>query len=72
MDEREGEYRVLEGRPEEKKRSVIQRHRWRDHITCEMVFKKSVGVCVDYIDLAQNRERWWRALVNAVMYHWIP
>jgi hypothetical protein len=34
MDEREDEYRILEGRPEERKPLVRQRHRWEDHITC--------------------------------------
>jgi hypothetical protein len=36
MDEKEGKYRVLEGRPEERKPLVRQRHRWEDHITRKM------------------------------------
>jgi len=30
-----------------------------------------VGRDMDWIDLAQNRDRWW-ACVNAVMNFWIP
>jgi len=29
------------------------------------------GGCMDWIDLAQNKERWW-ALVNVVMNLWVP
>ena len=36
MDEREGEYRVMEGRPEERKPLVRQRRRWEDHMKCKM------------------------------------
>jgi len=32
MYEREGEYRVLEGKPEERKPLVRHRHRWEDNI----------------------------------------
>ena len=30
-----------------------------------------VCICMDWIDLAQERDRWW-ALVNVVMNLWAP
>jgi len=36
MDEREGEYRVLEGKPEERKALVRHRHRWEDDIKLDL------------------------------------
>jgi len=26
---------------------------------------------MDWIDLAQDRDRWWRALVTVAMYLWV-
>ena len=46
--------------PEEDGRIIV---RW--------VFRKWVCVCMDWIDLAQDRDR-WRALVTAVIKHWVP
>jgi hypothetical protein len=57
MGERRGVYRVLLGRSEEKRPLGRARHRWEDNIQeveCEDM---------DWIELAQDRDR-WRALVN--------
>ena len=55
-------HRVLVGKPEGKRPHGRLRRRWKD-IT--MVLRK-VGWGMDWIDLAQERDR-WPALVNAVM-----
>jgi len=45
---------------------ALERWRYVDN-KCEYVEKSGIGVrSVDWIDLAQDRER-WRALVNVVM-----
>jgi len=65
MGERRGIYRVLVGKPEGKR----PRHRWEHNITMDL---KEVGCGgMDWIELAQDRDRWW-TLVNAVMNLWIP
>ena len=66
---RRGEYRVLVGNPERKRPLVRPRHRWEDNIKMDLV-EVGCGV-VDWIDLAQDRDR-WLALVNAVMNLWVP
>jgi len=57
-------YRVLVGKPEGKSSLGRPRHRWEDNI--KMVLQKVGCGCMDWIELAQDRDRWW-ALVNAVM-----
>jgi hypothetical protein len=54
----------------EGKRSLRRpRHRWEYNIKLN---NQEVGLGdIDWIDLAQDRERWW-ALVNAVMNLQIP
>jgi hypothetical protein len=64
MGERRGVYRVLVGRPEGKRPLGGPRLRWEDNIK---VYFKDVGwEVMDWIDLAQDRNR-WRDLVTAVM-----
>jgi hypothetical protein len=60
--ERRGAYRVLVGHLEGKRPLGKPRRRWEDNIKID---PKWLGD-VDWIDLAQDRDRWW-ALVNAVM-----
>jgi hypothetical protein len=54
----------LVGKPEGKRPLGRPRRRWENNIKIDL---QDVGYgCVDWIELAQDRER-WRALVNAVM-----
>jgi hypothetical protein len=57
-------YRVLMGKPEGKRPLGRPRRRWEDGIRMDL---KEIGWgSVDWIQLAQDRNR-WRALVNTVM-----
>jgi hypothetical protein len=62
--DKRGVYRVLVGTPEGKKPLARPRRRWEDNI--KMDLQETGCRCMDWIDLAQDRDR-WRALVNAVM-----
>jgi hypothetical protein len=56
-------YRVLVGKPEEKRPLGRPRRRWEDNIRMDL---QEVGFgCVDLIGLARDWDR-WRALVSAV------
>ena len=69
MGERRGVYRVSVGKPEGKRLLERPRRRWDYNI---MVDLQEMGCGVmDWIDLAQNRDR-WRALLNAVMNLRVP
>jgi hypothetical protein len=68
MRERRGVCRVLVGKPEGKIRLGKPRCRWEDNIKMDL---QEVGCGVDWIDLAEDRDR-WRALVNAVMNVRVP
>jgi len=64
MGARGGVYGVLVGKPEGKRLLGRLRRRWEDNIKMDI---QEVGCgCMDWIELAQYRER-WRARVNAVM-----
>jgi len=65
MGERRGVYRVLVGKPEGERPLGRPRRRGEDNI-------QEVGCgSMDWIDLAQDRDR-WRALVVAVMNLRVP
>jgi len=69
MGERRGVYRVLVGKPEGKRPLGRPRHRWEDNI--KMEFQEVGCGSVNWIELAQDRDRWW-ALVKAVMNLRVP
>jgi len=66
---RRGVYRVLVGKPQGKRQLGRPRRRWEDII--EMDFQEVGCGGFDWIDLAQDRDRWW-ALVNAIMNLRVP
>ena len=62
-------YRVLMGQPERRRPLGRPRHRWEDNIKMDL---QEVGCGgMDWIELAQVRDRWW-SLVNVVMNLWFP
>ena len=62
-------YRVLVGKPEGKRPLWRPRRRWEDNIRMDL---REVGCgCVDWMELAQDRDR-WHALVSAVMNLQVP
>ena len=62
-------HRVLVGKPEGKRPLGRPRRRWEDNIKMDL---KEVGEgCGDWMELAQNRDR-WRALVSTVMNFRVP
>jgi hypothetical protein len=64
MGEMRGAYNILVGRPEGRRPLGRCRHRWEDNFRMDL---RDIGFWdVDWIHLAQDRDRWW-ALVNTVM-----
>ena len=61
-------HRFLVGKPEGKRQLGRPRRRWEDNIKMDL---REVGGGGDWMELAQNRDRWW-ALVNAVMNLRVP
>ena len=68
MGEGRGVHRVLVGKPEGKRPLGRPRRRWEDNIKLDL---QEVGGCGDWMELAQDRDR-WRALVNMVMNLRVP
>jgi hypothetical protein len=69
MGEGRGVYRSLVGKPEGKRPLGTPRRRWEDNIKMDLQEVGCVGT--DWIDLAQDMDR-WRALLNAVMNLRVP
>ena len=63
MGEDRGVHRVLVGKPEGKRPLGRLRRRWEDNI--KMDLQEVGGGRVDWMELAQDRDR-WRALVGTV------
>ena len=68
--ERRGVYRLLVGKPEGMRVLGRSRRRWEDNNNKLDLEEVGCGG-VDWIDLAQDSDRWW-ALVNALMNVWLP
>jgi len=68
---REGERCVQSfgGKPEGKRPLGRPRSRWEDNIRMDL--RKVACGCVDWMELAQDRDR-WSALVSAAMNLWVP
>jgi len=64
MGEGRGVHRVLVGKPEVKR--PLKRLRRRSEVNIKMDLPEVVGGCGDWMELAQDRDR-WRALVSMVM-----
>ena len=64
-----GVHRVLVGKPEGKRPLVRPRRRWENNI--KMDLQEVEGGCGDWMELAQDRDR-WGALVSTVMNFWVP
>jgi hypothetical protein len=64
MGEKRNAYRLLVGKPGRKRPLGRPRHRWVDNIRMDSGEVEYSDV--DWIDLAQDRNR-WRALVNSVL-----
>jgi hypothetical protein len=69
MGEVRSAYNILVGRPEGRRPLGRRRHRWEDNI--KMDLREIVFGNVDWIHLAQDRDR-WRPLVNTVMNLRVP
>ena len=69
MGERRGVHRVLVGKPGGKRPLGRPRRRWEDNI--KMDLQEGGGVCEDWMELAQDRDR-LRALVSTVMNLRVP
>ena len=69
MGEGRGVHKVLVGKPDEKRPLGRPRRRWKDNIKMDL---QEVGRgCGDWMELAQDRDRWW-ALVSTVMNFRVP
>ena len=69
MGEERGVYRVVVGRPEGKRPLGRPGSRWADNIRMDL--QDVVCGFMDWIGLAQDRDRWW-TLVRAVMNIRVP
>ena len=69
MGEKRGMYRVLVGKPGGKRPMGRPRHRWEDNIKMDL---QEVGCGgMDWIELAQDRDR-WQGVLNAVVNFRVP
>ena len=69
MGEGRDVHRVPVGKPEGKRPLGRLRRRWEDNI--KMYLQEVGGGCGDWMELAQDRDR-WRALANTMMNLRVP
>ena len=69
MGEGIGVYRVLVGKPEVRRPLGRPRRRWEDNMMMDL--QEVGGGCEDWMELAQDRDR-WRALVSTVINLRVP
>ena len=69
MEEGRGVHRVLVGKPEGKRPLGRPRRRWEDNIRMDL--QEVGGSCGDWMELAQDRDR-WRTLVGTVRNLRVP
>ena len=61
---------VLVGKPEGKRPLGRPRRRWEDNIKMDLL--EVGGARGDWMELAQDRDGWWRALVGTVRNFRVP
>jgi hypothetical protein len=62
-------YKIIIGRPEEKRSLGRPRRRWKENIQTD---RKEIELeSVDWVQVAQDRDQ-WRGCVVTVMYFWVP
>jgi hypothetical protein len=71
MGEKRNAYKLLVGKPEERRPLGGPRRRWLDNTRIRMDLVEVGWGDVDCIGLAQDRDR-WRALVNLVLNFRVP
>ena len=69
MGEGRGVHRVLVGKPDGKRPLGRPRRRWEDNI--KMDLQEVVGSCGDWMELAEDRDR-WQALLSTVRNLRVP
>ena len=70
MEEGRGVRKVLVGKPEGKRPLGRPRRLWEDNIKMDL---EAVGRgCGDWMELAEDRDRWGGALVSRVMNFGVP
>jgi hypothetical protein len=69
MEEGRSAFKILTGKPTNKRPLGRPRHRWEDNIRMDL---KEIGVNArNWVDLAQDRD-YWKALMNATLNLWVP
>ena len=68
MGESKGSYKVLVGKHKERRPLERPKCRWENNIKMDL---RQLGWGVDWIDLAEDRDR-CRAAMNAIVNRWVP
>jgi hypothetical protein len=68
-EENRNSYRLLVGKPEGKRPLGRQRHRWVDDIMMDLLEIGWGGM--DWIDLTQDRDKWWALVNTQLVASWV-